>query len=93
MEKYKVVDKPFDNEEHYLMKQVEAGNMTKMSKKREAEIRKTVCSKNISIRINQADLDAIRLKADTAGLPYQTLINAIIHRYVNGEIVFKNPIL
>ena len=93
MEKYKVVDKPFDDEENYLMKQVEAGNMAKLSKKREAEIRKTIFSKNISIRINQADLDEIRLKANTAGLPYQTLINAIIHRYVKGEIIFKNPIL
>ena len=89
----KVVDKPFDNEERYLMKQVEAGNMAKLSKNREAEIRKAVLSKNISIRINHADLDAIRSKAKTAGLPYQTLINAIIHRYVNGEIIFKNPVL
>ena len=93
MEKYKVVDKPFDDEERYLMEQVEAGNMVKLSKKREAEIRRTVFTKNISIRINQTDLDAIRLIADTAGLPYQTLINAIIHRYVNGEIIFKNPVL
>ena len=93
MTKYKVVDKPFDAEERYLMKQIEAGNMAKLSKKREAEIRKAVLSKNISIRINHADLDAIRLKAEAAGLPYQTLINAIIHRYVKGEIVLKNPIL
>ena len=93
MKKYKVADKPFDDEEKYLMKQVEAGNLVKLSKGREAELRKTILSKNISIRINQADLDAIRFKANTAGLPYQTLINAIIHRYVKGEIVLKNPIL
>jgi predicted DNA binding CopG/RHH family protein len=92
MAKYKVIDEPFDDEEQYLMKQVEDGNMSDMSKKREAEIRKTVLSKNISIRLNQADLDAIREKAVNAGLPYQTLINAVIHRYVNGDIVIKTPI-
>lgn len=27
--------------------------------------------------------------AKAAGVPYQTLINSIIHRYVTGGIVFK----
>jgi predicted DNA binding CopG/RHH family protein len=93
MAKYTVIDNAFDDEERYLINQVEAGNMETLSKEREEVIRKAIFSKNISIRINQADLDKIKLKAESAGLPYQTLINAIIHRYLNGEIVFKNPVL
>jgi hypothetical protein len=38
----KVIDKPFDEEDAYLMKQIEAGNVTNISKKRETEIRETV---------------------------------------------------
>ena len=35
------------------------------------------------------DLKGIKEMAKAAGMPYQTLINSIIHRYVTGGIVFK----
>ena len=35
------------------------------------------------------DLNGIKKMAKAAGMPYQTLINSIIHRYVTGGIVFK----
>ncbi|MBO7512173.1 MAG: hypothetical protein J6T54_04275 [Fibrobacter sp.] len=46
-------------------------------------------AKNITIRMQLDDLNGIKKMAKAAGMPYQTLINSIIHRYVTGGIVFK----
>ncbi len=41
--------------------------------------------KNINIRISNADLQKIKAKATEKGLPYQTLIGSLLHRYSAGE--------
>ena len=46
-------------------------------------------AKNITIRMQLDDLNGIKKMAKVAGMPYQTLINFIIHRYVTGGIIFK----
>ena len=43
-------------------------------------------SKNITLRLNLADLHGIKSKAIQTGIPYQTLINALIHQYVEGKV-------
>jgi len=40
----------------------------------------------INIRITKNDLDGIKLKAMEEGLPYQTLIASVIHKYVSGKL-------
>jgi predicted DNA binding CopG/RHH family protein len=44
-------------------------------------------SARANIRMNEEDLEAIRLMANEAGMPYQTLINHIIHLYVTGQLI------
>ena len=44
-------------------------------------------SARANIRMSQDDLDAIHAMADQAGMPYQTLINHIIHLYVTGQLI------
>ena len=41
------------------------------------------------IRITKNDLDRIKLKAVEEGLPYQTLVTSIIHKYVTGKLMEK----
>ena len=41
--------------------------------------------KAISLRIPTNDYFAIRTKAKNLGLPYQALINSIIHRYISDD--------
>lgn len=41
--------------------------------------------KSISIRINAHDLTSIKLIAAQEGIPYQTLIGSLIHKYTNGR--------
>ncbi len=43
----------------------------------------------ISIRFDTYDISALRDEADRLGIPYQTLICSIVHRYITGELVDK----
>jgi predicted DNA binding CopG/RHH family protein len=42
--------------------------------------------KRISIRISSRDLTALRKRALVEGLPYQTLIASVLHKYVDGRL-------
>ncbi|MGE4351665.1 MAG: hypothetical protein AB7E52_05700 [Bdellovibrionales bacterium] len=44
----------------------------------------------VNIRLQTVDLDGLRLKAEEEGIPYQTLIASLVHKYVNGRVVFKD---
>lgn len=43
----------------------------------------------MNIRISKKDLGALKLKAMEEGLPYQTLVSSIIHKYVSGQLADK----
>lgn len=42
-------------------------------------------NKSISIRLTEGDLMRIKSRALEEGLPYQTLISSIIHKYAMGK--------
>jgi predicted DNA binding CopG/RHH family protein len=46
-------------------------------------------NKRINIRISEKDLNRIKLRALEEGMPYQTLISSILHKYVSGRLVEK----
>ena len=41
----------------------------------------------INIRISSKDLRALQKRALAEGLPYQTLVASVLHKYVEGKIV------
>ena len=41
--------------------------------------------KSINLRILENDLERIKAEAIKDGIPYQTLISSIIHKYVSGN--------
>jgi predicted DNA binding CopG/RHH family protein len=43
-------------------------------------------SKRITLRINNQDLIKIKARASRNQIPYQRLINALIHKYAQGEM-------
>lgn len=45
--------------------------------------------KRICIRMSKQDLIGIQNKAIDEGMPYQTLITSIVHRYIKGSLVSK----
>ena len=44
-------------------------------------------TKNINIRISQQDLESLRRSAEREGIPYQTLISSVLHKYLAGRLV------
>lgn len=46
----------------------------------------------VSLRMDAADLVAVRDEADRLGIPYQTLIGSIVHRFVSGQLLDKKEV-
>ena len=42
--------------------------------------------KRINIRISNRDLTAIKSRASEEGIPYQTFVSSIIHKYISGSL-------
>ena len=42
--------------------------------------------RRVNIRISSKDLDALQKRALREGIPYQTLISSILHKFVSGTI-------
>ena len=43
--------------------------------------------KRLNIRISERDLIELQRKAIREGLPYQTFVSSIIHKFLNGTLV------
>ena len=43
--------------------------------------------KRVNIRISSKDLEAIQKRALEEGLPYQTLISSVLHKFVSGRLI------
>jgi len=46
--------------------------------------------KRVNIRISEMDLELIQERALIEGLPYQTLMSSVLHKYVTGRLTDKN---
>ena len=46
----------------------------------------------ISLKIDANNLAEVKNEAERLGMPYQTLLNSIIHRYINGELIDKKEL-
>ena len=48
-----------------------------------------VKDRRVNIRLSSIDLSDIQVKAMEEGMPYQTLIASVLHKYVSGRLVEK----
>lgn len=63
-------------------------NLTKRKKELTAYARNTLRKdKRLNIRISERDLLELQKKAVNEGLPYQTYVSSIIHKFINGNLV------
>jgi len=87
--KEKEILNEYENDEY-----VEIPDMEKEIKKHTEYARATFLkNKRINIRISQRDLEYIQRRALEEGIPYQTLIASLIHRYISGKLVEKDKVL
>ncbi len=47
-------------------------------------------NKRINIRISERDLIHLQREAVAEGIPYQTFISSILHKFINGSLI-SNP--
>ena len=87
----------YDKEEKDILDAYHSGNMRLSSpSKKEIEAIKALAKntfkkdKRITIRLYDHDFKGIQKKALEMGIPYQTLISGLIHRYIEGELVSKD---
>jgi predicted DNA binding CopG/RHH family protein len=63
-------------------------NLTKRKKELMSYARNTLRKdKRLNIRISERDLLELQKKAVNEGLPYQTYVSSIIHKFINGNLV------
>ena len=84
-----------DSYEQQIEDEAESYERVSEEKKKEIEtlLEKVRKTKNINIRISEYDLSRIRDRSSQEGIPYQTLIASIIHKYVTNQLVEEKNIL
>jgi len=81
-----------DAEEHQLLNDFEAGALRSTSSPEllqalsESAKATGLKDQRINIRISRGDLQALRTRALQEGIPYQTLISSVLHKYVSGTL-------
>ena len=85
-----------DREEKEILESIKRGEWESVSrpgneKKRFQEYAAATFKKDrrINIRISSKDLIAIQKRALEEGIPYQTLISSLLHKFVSGRLVEK----
>jgi predicted DNA binding CopG/RHH family protein len=86
----------FDEKEKKLIESIEKGewkSITNLQKEIEKskQIAKATLRKDqrMNIRISKRDLNALKIRAIEEGIPYQTLVSRIIHKYLSGSFEEK----
>ena len=60
---------------------------SELSKFKSAARATAIKDRRDNIRISSGDLQDIQVKALEEGLPYQTLIASVLHKYVTGRLI------
>ena len=83
----------FDKYERELLDLEEKGLIVaqppaKEEKQRLMEAARNTLNKDrrINIRISSRDLAQLQRQANRYGMPYQTLVTSILHRYISGDL-------
>ena len=86
-----------DKYEEEILAAFESGALVPVATKEELEhIREAARAtalkdQRINIRLSAGDLRDIQVKAMQEGMPYQTLIASVLHKYVTGRFAEKSP--
>ena len=85
-----------DREEQDILEAFEAGRLKRVNNAKqeiaahraaaEATFRKDA---RINIRLSSKDLRALQARALKEGIPYQTLVASVLHKFVDGQLLDK----
>jgi len=85
-----------DPEEKEIFEAFESGRLQRIQKvpeelarHRDAAAATFKKDARINIRLSSRDLRALQARALKEGIPYQTLVSSVLHKYVDGQLVDK----
>ncbi len=88
-----------DSEERELLDSVESGewesvpNLEEEMRRHRAYARNTLKKdRRVNIRISSRDLEDIQALAAEEGIPYQTLMGSVLHKYITGRLIERAKI-
>ena len=82
-------------EENEILHDFDSGAYRSVATKRELEEYRLAAhatalkDRRVNIRISSLDLAGLQARALQEGIPYQTLIASILHKYLSGRLVEK----
>lgn len=86
-----------DKDEEEILEAFESGKLKSVKNvkeeiKRHQAIAAATFKKDarISIRLSSRDLKALQVRALQEGIPYQTLVSSVLHKFVDGQLVDKS---
>ncbi len=89
-----MVNYNFDEEELDILERFERGELrTSQSSEREVQIAQQAArntlnkTKRVNLRVTERDFNLAHARAAEEGMPYQTLLSSVIHKYLNGRLV------
>ena len=80
-----------------VLEAYESGKLKPIASKAELQRMRTAArataikDKRVNIRLSSADLLDIQAKALAEGMPYQTLIASVLHKYAAGKLAEREP--
>ncbi|MDZ7838709.1 MAG: CopG family antitoxin [Actinomycetota bacterium] len=83
-----------DTDEKIIEKEAAEYKKVSGEKKKNIEsvLEKSSKKRVVTLRLNNNDLEQLKSIANTEGIPYQTLISSIIHKYINDRFVDKKEV-
>jgi len=86
-----------DSEEKEILDAFDTGKLKKSKNiKKQIEQHKAVAEATfkkdarINIRLSSKDLRSLQAKALMEGMPYQTLVSSVLHKFIDGQLVDKS---
>ncbi len=88
----KYTDDEKDIFESYENDEWQSSSNLKKDKQKYSQIARNTILKNkrINIRISERDLTKLKSKSVEEGMPYQTLVSSILHKYISGKLIEQN---
>ncbi len=86
----------FSEEEREILDGFERGELTtapdaerEMEAAREAARKAFNKTRQVNLRVTERDFNLAHSRAREEGMPYQTLLSSVIHKYLSGRLVEK----
>ena len=90
------VSGPMNAEEREILEKFERGDLTgipdaeeEMETARQAARSTFNKSRRVNLRVTERDFNRAHARAREEGIPYQTLLSSVIHKYLSGRLTEK----